>query len=216
MFTIGGFSGLMLAIVPADYQYQDTYFVVAHFHYVLVPGSVFAIMGAVYYWMPKWTGHMYDLRLARWHFWLSAVSGTCCSSRSTSSVSPACRAASDYNTQFTDWNMVSSIGGFAFGLSQLLFVWVVVKCVRGGAPASARSGTRPRPASSGRCRRRARITPSSTFPRFVEAAPVSVPIANSTAAQRRARTRRLALALALVALLFYAGFILLGMLRARG
>ena len=50
LFTIGGFSGLMLAITPADFQYHDTYFVVAHFHYVLVPGSVFSIMAAVYYW----------------------------------------------------------------------------------------------------------------------------------------------------------------------
>src|SRR4029077_2589426 len=54
LFTIGGFSGLMLAIVPADYQYQDTYFVVAHFHYVLVTGAMFAIVAAIYYWLPKW------------------------------------------------------------------------------------------------------------------------------------------------------------------
>ena len=60
LFTIGGFSGLMLAIVPADFQYHDTYFVVAHFHYVLVPGAIFGIMAGVYYWLPKWTGHMYD------------------------------------------------------------------------------------------------------------------------------------------------------------
>src|SRR2546429_7322231 len=73
LFTVGGFSGLMLAIVPADYQYQDTYFVVAHFHYVLVPGAVFGIMAGVYYWLPKWTGRMYDLKLATWHFLLSAV-----------------------------------------------------------------------------------------------------------------------------------------------
>ena len=65
LFTIGGFSGLMLAIVPADFQYHDTYFVVAHFHYVLVPGAVFAIMAGVYYWLPKWTGHMYDVKLAQ-------------------------------------------------------------------------------------------------------------------------------------------------------
>ncbi len=65
LFTIGGFSGLMLAIVPADFQYQDTYFVVAHFHYVLVPGAIFAIMAGVYYWLPKWTGHMYDMTLGQ-------------------------------------------------------------------------------------------------------------------------------------------------------
>ena len=69
LFTIGGLSGLMLAIGPADFQYHDTYFVVAHFHYVLVPGSVFSIMAAVYYWLPKWTGNMYDEALGKLHFW---------------------------------------------------------------------------------------------------------------------------------------------------
>src|SRR5699024_6580735 len=54
LFTIGGFSGLMVALVPADFQYQDSYFVVAHFHYVLVTGSAFAIMSAIYYWLSKW------------------------------------------------------------------------------------------------------------------------------------------------------------------
>ena len=73
LFTIGGFSGLMLAIVPADFQYHDTYFVVAHFHYVLVPGAIFGIMAGVYYWLPKWTGHMYNMKLAKWHFWLSTI-----------------------------------------------------------------------------------------------------------------------------------------------
>ena len=73
MFTIGGFSGLMLAIVPADFQYHDTYFVVAHFHYVLVTGAIFGIMAGVYYWLPKWTGHMYNETLGKWHFWLSTV-----------------------------------------------------------------------------------------------------------------------------------------------
>ena len=65
LFTIGGFSGLMLAVVPADFQYHDTYFVVAHFHYVLVPGAIFGIMAGVYYWLPKWTGKMYDEKLGK-------------------------------------------------------------------------------------------------------------------------------------------------------
>jgi cytochrome c oxidase subunit 1 len=73
LFTIGGFSGLMLAIAPADVQYHDTYFVVAHFHYVLVPGSIFAIMAGAYYWLPKWTGHYYNEKLGQLHFWLSTI-----------------------------------------------------------------------------------------------------------------------------------------------
>ena len=64
----------MLAIVPADFQYHDTYFVVAHFHYVLVPGALFGIIAAAYYWLPKWTGNMYDETLGKLHFWLTFIS----------------------------------------------------------------------------------------------------------------------------------------------
>ena len=71
LFTIGGLSGLMLAITAADFQYHDTYFVVAHFHYVLVPGAVFALMAATYYWLPKFTGNMYSEKWGKIHFWLS-------------------------------------------------------------------------------------------------------------------------------------------------
>jgi cytochrome c oxidase subunit 1 len=139
LFTIGGFSGLMLAIAPADYQYQDTYFVVAHFHYVLVPGAVFAIMAGVYYWLPKWTGHMYNQSLAKWHFWLSAISvNVLFFPQHFLGLAGMPRRIPDYNVQFTDWNMVSSLGGFAFGLSQLLFVAVIVQCVRSGQAASAK------------------------------------------------------------------------------
>jgi cytochrome c oxidase subunit 1 len=77
LFTIGGFSGLMLAIVPADFQYHDTYFVVAHFHYVLVTGAIFAIMASVYYWLPKWCGNMYSERWGKIHFWMSVMFGEC-------------------------------------------------------------------------------------------------------------------------------------------
>ena len=68
LFTVGGFSGLMLGIAPADIQYHDTYFVVAHFHYVLVTGALWGIIAAVFYWLPKWTGKMYNERLAKIHF----------------------------------------------------------------------------------------------------------------------------------------------------
>ena len=71
LFTMGGFTGLVLAIMPVDIQLHDTYYVVAHFHYVMVAGSLFAFFGGVYYWIPKWTGTMYDETLGKWHFWLS-------------------------------------------------------------------------------------------------------------------------------------------------
>ena len=137
LFTIGGFSGLMLAITPADFQYHDTYFVVAHFHYVLVPGAVFAIMAAVYYWLPKWTGHMYDMKLAKAHFWLSTIFvNVLFFPQHFLGLAGMPRRIPDYAPQFADWNMVSSIGAFGFGLSQLLFVYIVVSCVRGGEKAT--------------------------------------------------------------------------------
>jgi cytochrome c oxidase subunit 1 len=138
LFTIGGFSGLMMAIAPVDFQYHDTYFIVAHFHYVLVPGAVFAIMAGVYYWLPKWTGHMYDMKLAKTHFWMSTIFvNVLFFPQHFLGLAGMPRRIPDYSTQFADWNMVSSIGAFGFGLSQLLFVYVIWKCARGGTPASA-------------------------------------------------------------------------------
>ena len=140
LFSIGGFSGLMLAIVPADFQYHDTYFVVAHFHYVLVPGAIFSIMAGVYYWLPKWTSKMYDQTLATWHFWLSAIFvNVLFFPQHFLGLAGMPRRIPDYAVQFTDWNMVSSIGAFGFGLSQLLFPYIIWKCVRSGTPAPSRA-----------------------------------------------------------------------------
>ncbi|WP_183864274.1 cytochrome c oxidase subunit I [Rhizobium sp. BK399] len=69
-FVMGGLTGVMVASVPLDTQVHDTYFVVAHFHYVLIGGAVFPLLGAIYYWYPKATGHMMSERLGRWAFWL--------------------------------------------------------------------------------------------------------------------------------------------------
>jgi cytochrome c oxidase subunit 1 len=132
LFTIGGFSGLMLAIAPADFQYHDTYFVVAHFHYVLVPGAVFSIMAAVYYWLPKWSGKMYSETLGKWHFWLSVIGvNLTFFPMHFSGLAGMPRRIPDYALQFTDFNMVSSVGAFVFGFSQLILLWVVIRCVRG-------------------------------------------------------------------------------------
>jgi cytochrome c oxidase subunit I len=139
LFTMGGFSGLMLAIVPADFQYHDTYFVVAHFHYVLVPGAVFSIMAGVYFWLPKWTGHMYSMGLAKAHFWLSTIFvNVLFFPQHFLGLAGMPRRIPDYSTQFSEWNMVSSIGAFGFGLSQLLFPIAIWQCVKGGTKAADR------------------------------------------------------------------------------
>jgi cytochrome c oxidase subunit 1 len=139
LFTIGGFSGLMLAITPVDFQYHDTYFVVAHFHYVLVSGAIFSIMAAAYYWLPKWTGNMYDERLGKIHFWLSTIFvNVLFFPQHFLGLAGMPRRIPDYSLQFADWNMVSSIGGFAFGLTQLLFCYIVYKTIRGGEKATDR------------------------------------------------------------------------------
>ena len=138
MFTIGGFSGLMLAITPIDFQYHDTYFVVAHFHYVLVTGSVFSLFAAAYYWLPKWTGNMYDEKLGKLHFWLSTIFvNVLFFPQHFLGLAGMPRRIPDYNTQFADFNMISSIGAFVFGFSQLLFVYIIWRCVKGGEPATA-------------------------------------------------------------------------------
>jgi cytochrome c oxidase subunit 1 len=137
MFTIGGFSGLMLAIAPADFQYHDTYFVVAHFHYVLVTGAVYSIMAAAYYWLPKWTGNMYDEKLGQWHFWLSTVSvNVLFFPQHFLGLAGMPRRIPDYSVQFAEFNMWSSIGGFVFGLSQVFFCYIVYKTIKGGEKAT--------------------------------------------------------------------------------
>jgi len=140
LFTCGGLSGLMLSIGPADFQYHDTYFVVAHFHYVLVPGAVFAIMAGAYYWLPKWTGYMYDETLAKIHFWLSFIAiNVTFFPQHFLGLAGMPRRIPDYALMFADFNMMSSIGGFVYGISQLLFAYIVIKAVRGGKKAEAQS-----------------------------------------------------------------------------
>lgn len=129
MFTVGGLSGLMLSIAPADYQYQDSYFVVAHFHYVLVTGSLYALMAAVYYWIPKWTGRMYSENLGKLHFWLSTIAmNVTFFPMHFVGLAGMPRRIPDYALQFANFNAISSIGAFVFGISQLLFLFIVIKC----------------------------------------------------------------------------------------
>jgi len=111
-----------LAIVPADFQYHDTYFVVAHFHYVLVPGALFGIIAGAYYWLPKWTGNMYDETLGKLHFWLTFISvNVTFFPMHFVGLAGMPRRYPDYALQFADFNALISVGAFMFGLTQLLF-----------------------------------------------------------------------------------------------
>ncbi|GAA0251688.1 hypothetical protein GCM10010492_60110 [Saccharothrix mutabilis subsp. mutabilis] len=105
-FLFGGLSGILLASPPIDFHVTDTYFVVAHFHYVLFGTIVFATYAGIYFWFPKWTGRMLDERLGKVHFW-----------------------------QFTDLNTVSTIGSFVLGASTLPFLYNVFRSYRFGDPA---------------------------------------------------------------------------------
>jgi cytochrome c oxidase subunit 1 len=137
LFTFGGFTGVMLAVVPADIQYHDSYFVVAHFHYVLVPGVLFALMAGIYYWLPKWSGRMYSETLGRWHFWLSAISvNVLFLPQHFIGLAGMPRRIPDYALQFADFNAISSVAAFVFGFTQLLFVYIVIHTIRKGSPAS--------------------------------------------------------------------------------
>jgi cytochrome c oxidase subunit 1 len=96
-------------------------------------------MGATYYWMPKWTGHMYDERLGKLHFWLSTISvNVLFFPQHFLGLAGMPRRIPDYSVQFTGFNQISSIGGFVFGLTQLLFVYIVYKTIKGGAKATDR------------------------------------------------------------------------------
>jgi len=130
LFTIGGFSGLMLALAPADFQYHDSYFVVAHFHYVLVTGAIFAIIAGTYYWLPKWTGHMYSEFWGKMHFWNSVIwVNVLFFPQHFLGLAGMPRRIPDYNVAFANFNMISSIGGFLFGASQLIFLGVIIHAV---------------------------------------------------------------------------------------
>lgn len=139
-FGWGGLTGLVLADAAADAQYHNAYFLVAHFHYALYPTTVMGAMAGVYYWLPKWTGHMYDERLGRLHFILVAIGmNLTFLPQFLLGLAGMPRRIPDYALQFADLNMASSIGAAILGVSHLLFIYVVIKCVRGGDKAAARS-----------------------------------------------------------------------------
>src|SRR5262245_18565465 len=136
LFTMGGFTGLVLSLVPIDIQLQDTYYVVAHFHYVMVAGALFSAFAGVYFWLPKWTGRMYDETLGKWHFWLTMIFfNMIFFVQHFLGLAGMPRRIPDYPLMFETWNKISSIGAFGFGLTQLLFLYIILKAIRSGEKA---------------------------------------------------------------------------------
>ncbi len=136
MFSFAGVTGIMLAVVPADLQYHDSMFVVAHFHYALIPGSLLGLFAATFYWLPKWTGNMYDERLGKIFFWWNVISfNLTFFPQHFYGLAGMPRRIVDYNPAFADLNMLSSIASFAYGISHLLFLYIVIKTVKGGEKA---------------------------------------------------------------------------------
>ncbi|ELB86583.1 cytochrome c oxidase subunit I (plasmid) [Rhodococcus opacus] len=134
-FLFGGLSGVILASPPLDFHVTDTYFVVAHFHYVLFGTIVFATYAGIYFWFPKMTGRMMDERLAKWHFWTTFVGfHTTFLVQHWLGNEGMPRRYADYlpSDGFMFLNTVSTIGAFVLGASTLPFLWNVFKSYRYG------------------------------------------------------------------------------------
>jgi cytochrome c oxidase subunit 1/cytochrome c oxidase subunit I+III len=138
MFVIGGVSGFMTAAVPVDWQLTDTYFIVAHIHYVLIGINVFPVIGGIYYWFPKMTGRMLSERLGKWCFWLTFIGfNVAFLPMHLTGLRGMPRRIYTYGPDF-GWNtlnMISSIGAFVLAIGILLFLVDVAISLRRGARA---------------------------------------------------------------------------------
>jgi cytochrome c oxidase subunit 1 len=133
MFVIGGLSGVMLGAVPIDIHVSDTYFIVAHIHYVLFGGSVFTIFAGMYYWFPKMTGRMYNERLGKLHFWLTFVGfNLTFFPMHLVGMEGMPRRVADYAPKFANLNMFISIASFGLGMSTIVFIYNMITSWRSG------------------------------------------------------------------------------------
>jgi cytochrome c oxidase subunit I len=163
MFTIGGLSGVTHAIVPHNAQQHDTYYVVAHFHYVLFGGALFGLIAGIYYWFPKVTGKLMNEKLGKAHFWTWLIgfnltfgpmhmSGLLGQPRRTA-VLPG-----ELGGTVEIYNLLSTVGYVVLIVSSLVFLVNLIKSIKGGSPPGSTRGTRAR--WSG-CRTRRRSTTTS-------------------------------------------------------
>jgi cytochrome c oxidase subunit 1 len=140
MFIIGGLSGVTHAVVPADYQQSDTYYIVAHFHYVLFGGSLFGLFAGIYYWWPKITGRLLSESIGKAHFWLMLIGfNVTFGPFHILGLEGMPRRIYRYapGLGFDFWNMVSTVGAFMIAASILLFLFNAVRSFRVGQVAGA-------------------------------------------------------------------------------
>jgi cytochrome c oxidase subunit I len=137
VFVVGGITGVFLASPPIDFAVNDTYYVVAHFHYIMVGGLLYGMFAAFYFWFPKFTGRLLSERLGRWHFWTFLLGfNLTFFVQFLVGLDGMPRRIADYSIQeWTSANQASTLGAFLTGISVLIFLWNVLVSLRRGAPA---------------------------------------------------------------------------------
>jgi cytochrome c oxidase subunit 1 len=138
LFTVGGVTGVVLANASIDFYFQDTYFVVAHFHYVLSLGSAFVIFAGIYYWFPKMTGYIMPDWIGIVHFWIAFVGANLAFfPMHFLGLGHMPRRYADYPDAFAGWHFVSSIGTYIFAFGLLFFMAGVIYALARKERASA-------------------------------------------------------------------------------
>ncbi|MGN6540970.1 MAG: cytochrome c oxidase subunit I [Ginsengibacter sp.] len=137
-FTIGGLSGIAFSIVPIDWQLTDTYYVVAHLHYVFIGGTIFGVLAGLFYWFPKMTGKMLDEKMGKWFFWLFVIgfNGTFLVQHALGMLGMPRRVFTYPDLPgYAILNLISTIGAFLMGASVLLLVYIVYRSIKNGKSA---------------------------------------------------------------------------------
>lgn len=175
-FVLGGITGVALAQVPFDIHVHDTYFVVAHFHYIVYGGTVFVIFSSIYHWYPKFTGKLLDERLGIVHFALTFVGfNLCFGPQHWLGINGMPRRVAEYDPQFTLLNQISSVGALLMALSTLPFLYNVIVSYFKGKVAGDNPGERSRANGSPVLRLRSRTGtdrhPTCVIPTATERSP---------------------------------------------